>query len=153
MFLKNNCLKLPVFWSDYMAPFYRFVSDPVLDLDSNPDSNLDPKCLFQIRLGSGSGQKFRLLMVPVLNPDPQHCFDIDIVNLLLSSTGLDRKGNSAIGTPPPPTATPTPDGFRIPDVPPLLTLSVVVHVRCALNVVGNYEIIPYYHKIGPFETL
>jgi hypothetical protein len=93
-------------------------------------------------------------MVPVLNPDPQHCFDIDIVNLLLSSTGLDRKGNSAIGTPPPPLPPPQPQmasGFQMS--PPLLTLSVVVHVRCALNVVGNYEIIPYYHKIGPFETL
>ncbi len=47
------------FWPENKTPFYRFVSDPVSDQDSNPD----PKCLFRIRIrpkvsdpyGSGSG--------------------------------------------------------------------------------------------------
>jgi len=53
-----------LFCPDYKAPFYRFVSDPVSDPDSNPDR----KCLFRIRIGSGSRQKF--LILP--DPDPQH---------------------------------------------------------------------------------
>ncbi len=67
-----------LFWPKNKTPFYKFDSDPVsdsdLDPDSNPDSNPDPKWLFRIRLGSGSGQKFRILTdpVPVPDPDPQH---------------------------------------------------------------------------------
>jgi hypothetical protein len=74
LFLENveifhNYLKLPFFGLKIVLLFYRFVSDPVSDPDSNPDSNPDPKCLFRIRIGSGSGQKFRVLT----DPDPQHC--------------------------------------------------------------------------------
>jgi hypothetical protein len=45
-----------------------------LDAFSDPDSNLDPKCLFRIRIGSVSGQKFMILSDPLADPDPQHCF-------------------------------------------------------------------------------
>jgi hypothetical protein len=53
-----------LFWPEYKAPVYRFISDP--DSDSNPvsdpDSNPDPKRLFRFRIrpkvsdpyGSGS---------------------------------------------------------------------------------------------------
>jgi hypothetical protein len=50
--------------------FFRFFSDPVSVPDSYPDPNPDPKRLFRFRIGSGSGQKFRILQDPV--PDPQH---------------------------------------------------------------------------------
>ena len=66
--LRFNFVKkyeITLFWPEYKAPFYRFVSDPVSDPDSNPDPNPDPKGLFRIRIrirpkvsdpyGSGSG--------------------------------------------------------------------------------------------------
>ncbi len=59
--------EITLFWPKNKTPFYRFVLDPV----SDPDSNPDPKGLFRIRIGSGSGQKFRILTDP--DPDPQHC--------------------------------------------------------------------------------
>jgi hypothetical protein len=43
-----------------------FGSGSGLKLVSDPDSNLDPKRLFWFRIGSGSGQKFRILP----DPDP-----------------------------------------------------------------------------------
>ncbi len=46
-----------LFWPKNKTPFYRLISDPVLDPVLNPDSN--PECLFRIRIGSGSGQKFQ----------------------------------------------------------------------------------------------
>jgi hypothetical protein len=66
--LSENVLFLP----EYKAPFYRLVSDPVSD--SNPDLNLDSKCLFRIQIGSG--QKLQILtdqdQDPDQDPNPQH---------------------------------------------------------------------------------
>ncbi len=56
-----------LFWPDYKAPFYRYISDPDSNPVSDPDSNPDPKRLFRFRIGSG--QKIRILP----DPDPQHC--------------------------------------------------------------------------------
>ncbi len=71
----HNCLKLSFFLPEIKTPFYWFVSDPVSDAFSDPDSNPDPKCLFRIRIwpkvydpyGSGSGSgSATLLFVPLI---------------------------------------------------------------------------------------
>ncbi len=49
-------MKVHYFGLKIKAPFYRFFSNPVFDPDLNPD----PKRLFWFRIGSGSGQKFRI---------------------------------------------------------------------------------------------
>ncbi len=67
-----------LFWPECKALFYRFILDPDSNPVSDPDSNPDPKRLFRFRIGSGSGQKFRILPVP----DPQHCL-LRIASLLL----------------------------------------------------------------------
>jgi hypothetical protein len=53
-----------ILWPECKAPFYIFISNPVSDPDTNPDT----KFLFRFRIGSGSGQKFRVLP----DPDPQN---------------------------------------------------------------------------------
>ncbi len=58
-------MKLPLFWPKCKALFYRFISDPDSNPVSDPDSNPDPKRLYRFRIGSGSGQKFRILPDPV----------------------------------------------------------------------------------------
>ncbi len=65
LFLENvenipQLSEITFFWSENKTPFYLFVSDPVSDPVSDLDSNPDPKCLFRIRIGSGSGQKLRI---------------------------------------------------------------------------------------------
>jgi hypothetical protein len=47
------------FWPKNKTPIDRFVLDPV----SDPVSDPDPKCLFRIRIGSGSGQGSATLVV------------------------------------------------------------------------------------------
>ncbi len=69
-----NSFENTLFWPECKAPFYRFISAPDSNPVSDPDSNPDPKRLFRFRIGSVSGQKFRILPdpVPVPDPDPQH---------------------------------------------------------------------------------
>ncbi len=57
LFLENvknvSSHETTLFWPEYKAPFYKFISDLV----SDPDSNADPTRLFQFRIEFGSGQK------------------------------------------------------------------------------------------------
>ncbi len=48
----NNHSYTTSFSSEWKAPFDRFISDPVSDLDLNPYSNPDQKVLFRFRIGS-----------------------------------------------------------------------------------------------------
>ncbi len=52
--------------------------DPDSNPVSDPDLNPDPKRFFRFRIGSGSGQKFRILPDPV--PDPQHWLKVFVAD-------------------------------------------------------------------------
>ncbi len=58
----------PAYFSLKIMLLFTDFSDPVKDPDSSPDSNPDMKRLFRFRIGSG--QKFWILPVPVLDPNP-----------------------------------------------------------------------------------